>query len=372
MAPFYRMIRYCENERIKKLCLLLNTDRSIGLFGAGGYATTLIEELRSWGGIQPDFCVVDDCYYTPDKQCNGVKVISVRECNDVQKNSIVLTGFGMTYQNEKAELERLRALLDPSIDLIDFEDQYIAYFYNLDYPFVIENAGMFQQLYEMLEEDSRPLLIDYINGRISGNLHKMGVYADKNPGDYRWELLSHRVNDGTIIDCGAFDGSSSLQFNAFLHGRNHILALECDRNNFALLCKNTQKAPNITPIPKGVWNHSTLLSLQGEGETANLGDFRAEASTDVIEVVAIDDLDVGKVDAIIMDVEGAELTALHGAKRTIESFCPALAIRLYHKAEDFIDIPRFLRSIDSFHKYRYYLRYDCRYRGAADLTLYAV
>ena len=372
MAPFYKMIRYCENERIKKLSLLLNTDRNIGLFGAGGYATTLIDELRSWGGIQPDFCVVDDCYYLPDKQCNGVKVISIRECNAVQQNSIVLTGFGMTYQNKKSELERLRALLDSSIDLIDFEDQYIAYFYNLDYPFVIKNADMFQQLYEMLEEDSRPLLIDYVNGRISGILHKMSAYAGVNPGDYRWELLRHRISDGAIIDCGAFDGNSSLQFNKFLNGRNHILALECNRDNFALLCKNIRQAPNITPIPKGVWNYSTLLNLQGEGETANLGDLQEDASTDVIEVVAIDDLRVGKVDAIIMDVEGAELAALHGVRKTIEAYCPALAIRLYHKAEDFIEIPRFLRSMDSFQRYRYYLRYDCKNRGAADFTLYAV
>ena len=50
---------------------------------------------------------------------------------------------------------------------------------------------------------------------------------------------------------------------------------------------------------------------------------------------------------------------------------PALGVRIYHKQEDFIKIPALIDSISN-NEYKFFLRYDCHFRGAADLTLYAV
>lgn len=46
-----------------------------------------------------------------------------------------------------------------------------------------------------------------------------------------------------------------------------------------------------------------------------------------------------------LDVEGAERAALEGARQTITSERPALAIALYHRTADIFEIPLFLRSI---------------------------
>ncbi len=373
LNAFLQKIKYRENENLKKLSHLQNVERRIGLFGAGGYASTMIDELRNWGGIQIDFCIVDDRFYQPNMKCNHTAVISLQECNTREKGAVVLTAFGMTYRSEQEELKRLRASLDASIELIDFEDQYVSYFYYLGYDYVAKNAAAFASFFRMLEPESKCLLIDYINGRISGDLHAMRKYARYDNHDYSWDLLCPQIRDGTVIDCGAFDGNSSIQLNRELSGRNTILALECDPSNYALLCRNTKDDPQIHPICKGVWDHSTRLGVQGLEETATLScETDGIAPDTLIDVTAIDDLQVGKVDAIIMDIEGSEGKALSGARDTINRDHPVLAIRMYHRPDDFVSIPQFFQSVDANRRYHYYLRYDCRFRGAADLTLYAI
>ncbi|MDR1741759.1 MAG: FkbM family methyltransferase [Synergistaceae bacterium] len=51
------------------------------------------------------------------------------------------------------------------------------------------------------------------------------------------------------------------------------------------------------------------------------------------------------VSFIKVDIEGAELKALHGAARTIVSKRPKLAVCAYHRAEDLITIPQYIRTL---------------------------
>ncbi|HEY8097641.1 MAG TPA: FkbM family methyltransferase, partial [Methylobacter sp.] len=62
---------------------------------------------------------------------------------------------------------------------------------------------------------------------------------------------------------------------------------------------------------------------------------------------------IPRVDFIKMDIEGAELAALKGASESIQKFKPRLAISLYHRLSDFIDIPSEIRRLHP--EYRFYL-----------------
>jgi hypothetical protein len=69
-----------------------------------------------------------------------------------------------------------------------------------------------------------------------------------------------------------------------------------------------------------------------------------------------------------MDIEGAELKALKGASDIIRKNRPKLAISVYHKQNDMIDIPLFLKSVIP--DYRLYIRHYSIY--PAETVLYAV
>lgn len=71
---------------------------------------------------------------------------------------------------------------------------------------------------------------------------------------------------------------------------------------------------------------------------------------------------------IKMDVEGAELSALKGAKKLIAKNHPKLAICLYHKPEDIYDIPIFIKQLDS--SYKLYIRHYSNY--ITETVLYAI
>ena len=58
---------------------------------------------------------------------------------------------------------------------------------------------------------------------------------------------------------------------------------------------------------------------------------------------------------IKLDVEGAERKALQGARKTIKRDRPRLAVSVYHKAEDIIELPAYILSLHE--DYRLYLRH---------------
>lgn len=69
-----------------------------------------------------------------------------------------------------------------------------------------------------------------------------------------------------------------------------------------------------------------------------------------------------------MDVEGAELNALKGAKKVIETNRPKLAISIYHSNEELLAIPEYLHS--TLVDYSFYVRHHSL--NWQDTVLYAI
>lgn len=88
-----------------------------------------------------------------------------------------------------------------------------------------------------------------------------------------------------------------------------------------------------------------------------------------IACAALDDLLLNTaVDFIKLDVEGAEIPALLGGRRLIETHRPTLAISLYHRPDDLWAIPATLDSICP--NYRLFIRQH--YFNSFDSVLYAI
>lgn len=154
-----------------------------------------------------------------------------------------------------------------------------------------------------------------------------------------------------FVDVGAYDGSSSLGFVDWCNGLyDGIYIFEPNRKNINFI-KNLLENNGVTNhkiIAKGAWDKDAELSFVVDDYNAGASkiDERAKGIA-TVPVTSIDNALSGKrITFIKMDIEGSEYQALWGAKDTIKHWHPRLAISVYHKQDDFYEIPNLLLSID--------------------------
>lgn len=74
-----------------------------------------------------------------------------------------------------------------------------------------------------------------------------------------------------------------------------------------------------------------------------------------------------RVTYIKMDIEGSERRALEGAKKSIQRYRPKLAVSLYHKFEDIVELPAYILELVP--EYKFYIRHYCS--DVCETVLYA-
>jgi FkbM family methyltransferase len=129
-------------------------------------------------------------------------------------------------------------------------------------------------------------------------------------GQYGFDLP---FDPETIIDAGANIGTSSIYF-AQRYPRARIIALEPEPSNFALLCRNVEPYPTITPVPAALWNHGGEISLGHPNPGASAQEKWAftthEGPGDRVRAVTLRalmrEMDIRSVDVLKVDIEGAE------------------------------------------------------------------
>ena len=151
--------------------------------------------------------------------------------------------------------------------------------------------------------------------------------------------------DDVYIDGGAFDLCSSIDALAEMDGKGKVIAFEPDSISYERSHKRllTEKYKGIVLVNTGLWSETTTLSFTNSGNLGSRIDIHAPEK---INVVSLDDYLCGKKCSFIkMDIEGAELEALKGARKTITKYKPRLGICLYHKPFDAINIPLYIASL---------------------------
>jgi FkbM family methyltransferase len=169
-----------------------------------------------------------------------------------------------------------------------------------------------------------------------------------------------------FVDGGAYNGDTYLELCSVADVQTAYL-FEPDTANFAQLTRNVaQTGRTAQCLPLGLSDSYRILSFNaGSGEGAAI----SENGTAHIAVAALDDVLAGcTVDFIKLDVEGAELQALQGARRLIQRSRPVLALSLYHCPQDLWELPLALSSLCE--DYRFHVRQH--YFNSFDSVLYAV
>jgi len=140
-----------------------------------------------------------------------------------------------------------------------------------------------------------------------------------------------------IIDAGANIGLSSIWFASRFPGAR-IVAVEPERANYELLVKNVVELPNVTPVNAAVWSHSGTLWIDDPGEgtwgfrTREVDDAANGAGTTPCVTIAdlISEHELGSVDLLKLDIEGAEKEVLSSPEEWIGKI-GAIVIELHDR-----------------------------------------
>lgn len=161
------------------------------------------------------------------------------------------------------------------------------------------------------------------------------------------ELRRRYHGDGVLaLDCGANIGANTIEWAAAMTGWGSVMAFEPQERIYYALAGNIalNNCFNAVAMPAAVAAESGViivpapdyltassfgnLELQQRESNEYIGqdiDYSADKGVPV-QQVAIDALELSRVDLIKLDIEGMEMEALAGAKRTIERCRPIVLV----------------------------------------------
>src|SRR5262249_39168973 len=174
--------------------------------------------------------------------------------------------------------------------------------------------------------------------------------------------------DEVFVDCGTFDGDTIEEFIARAGVFERIYGFEPDPFNWSALKARVSRLPaaeRILLFNKAV-GMSTGVALMNACGTigSSVGN-----GTVPVEVVALDEvLDAPAPTFLKFDIEGAELEALAGTRRTLAKHSPIVAVCLYHVQDHLWRIPLMISS--TCEDYRFFLR--CYATDGWELVGYAI
>ncbi len=159
---------------------------------------------------------------------------------------------------------------------------------------------------------------------------------------YVWEALSSGLGDGSVVlDVGAHIGYFTLKSGVRVGGRGRVVAFEPNPGALETLRANVaaSHAANVTVVPVVCMDRETTLTLydafpRHNSGGASLSRANAGEGSRGVSVCGrpIDDvlreLGIQRVNAMKIDVEGAELYALLGAKETLLRSHPKIVIEV--------------------------------------------
>jgi FkbM family methyltransferase len=345
---------------------------SIVLFGAGNLGKKALSGLLKLG-IKP-LAFADNNPQIWGMEIEGIPVLSPEIAAEKFGMSAVFlvtiwrAGSSHRLVHTRKQLEELGCQKVISVTYLfwKYPDLFLPH-YCLDLPSkVIEESTQIKQAFKMLADiDSAQEFFAQLRWRLWLDFDGLS-HPVQHEQYFPTDLFTGLATE-TFIDCGAYDGDT-IAARLAQHGNDfsEILALEPDPRNInklenyiSGLSPVMQQKIKVLPLAASNSNSKVKFSANGNAASA-IG----QNGTLEVDCVMLDSILVQSSPTFIkMDIEGAELDALSGAKDIIKKYTPVLAICAYHQQNHLWQVPLKIASISS--QYKFFLRahgeecYDC-------------
>jgi FkbM family methyltransferase len=313
--------------------------------------------------------------------------------DDPDKLSMVLSGAKVEPSHRLAELDRAIPVIIASHRVLDATQRLRALGFSTVLPFAALQLlapavfrphmfydGWLQDLVEskehygwlnaeLADDRSRQVLDAVIHYRLTADPIALAAVMEQgrfHQGLYHPAGLFELDDDEVYVDAGAYDGDSIRWFKDRVADRyQRIVAFEPDPTTYARLKENFASDARVETINAGLHREKAVLRFRDDASRGAI--FTQDGETS-IDVVSLDQVLGGKRASYIkMNIEGAEIDALAGARKTIGRWMPKLAISVYHRPSDLWRIPQLVRELSP--QYELFLRQHDG--GVIETVLYA-
>jgi FkbM family methyltransferase len=331
------------NQKLAVELLSKAAERPCFVIGRNEQASGLLPMLRVDG-------LVDD-FAEPGSVWNGLPVVSTAV---LPANAVVINCS--TSISPVAVEQRIRAA---GLQSVSIHELICAGAGAIEWPEFVRQQREDWRLYQdewtdlfglMEDPQSRQTLLDVVRYRLTANTHFMADYAVRVKDQYFEPFLD--LCSEVFVDAGGFDGDTTEEFCRRYPDYRTVHLFEPSQ-------RNMRAAKTRLKAHRDISFHTEALSDSIGSMRFNAEAGSASAVTsgpgEEVRVTTLDQAVTDPVSFIKMDLEGWELKALAGCERHIRDERPKLAIAVYHQADDFRTISRYVRSIHP--DYKVYLRH---------------
>lgn len=346
----------------------------IVVFGAGYLGRFMVRGLAK-AGIRP-LAMTDNAKHLWNTEVDGILVLSPDDAAKRYRDSAAFVVATYNTSRPRAQLASLGVTGLPYAWLFAHHSDVLLPYHCLDHPrSIFEQAADVRRGFALMSgEENRAAFVAQLRSRLFLDFDRMGASqtAEMRETEYFPHDLYRCLPDEVLVDCGAFDGDTVRRFlrrwgNAF----RLVYACEPDPVNrarfdqwYAELSPATRGKIRMEPFALGAAKAKARFEASGTvGSGVNSsGGFE-------VDIATIDELTAGTPPTLIkMDVEGAELEALDGARHSISAHAPVLAVCVYHTSDHLWKVPLRIASMSD--RYSFHIRAHAE--DCWDVSCYAV
>ncbi len=353
------ILEECQTDCCLKneIILLQETTEPIVLFGAGCTSGFIVEQMRSMGIYPRYFC--DNSRSKVGEKIAGLEVISPDKLQEMQDGYYYIT-TQLYYREIRQQLLNLgivqeRIMQYDIICQFPWEKQIVLFFK--------KNMDRLENFYSKLQDaKSRKVFENRLKFLLTRKREYMTSIHDELPYFDASIIESNKIRN--YIDLGTYTGDTIEQFCKLNHSYQHIWGFEPDKELERTAKFNLRNYRDITMVPYATSDFDGEMQVQSGLGVMQTIDNQYEGDATTGKIFDVCKLDTYFADQNIegcfvkMDIEGAEMATLRGMKNFIVRNTPTLAICIYHKLEDIIEIPELLDNFSiNGGGVKYYLRH---------------